>query len=772
MKNIITTLLLFCALPGFTQVPSWKYIQVDDNRAKWGDFDKPDWLRYFGLGMEDMNHDGYRDIVAGRYIYINPGGDLTDDWQRIDLGMNVDGMLITDIDGDEYADIIAEALPDVWWMEASDTKATEWKGKIIANIPATDHVNGQGYKLADIIAGGKKEILLSATGGIYACKIPEDPSSKAWDFRLICETNSEEGMGAGDLDGDGDIDIAAGFIPGGETEPVELRWFENPGDISQKWAFHTAGRIKHAVDRVVIADFDMDGKNDIAVTEELYPGLEPDASIYWFRNQGGSFSRTTLFTGYSLNNLGVADADLDGDPDIVTNEHKGKEHKNILFTNDGKGHFEMTVFDTGKESHLGTKFADMDNDGDPDLVSAAWDNYKYLHLWRNDKIQKNLEWKHLSTATGDLEVPNPGNQQTSSLMTDIDKDGLPELFVTERTSAPAVVMYKKQGDKWERYIIEPDTLFIEAGSAHYDIDGDGDEDIVFGGESKSNQVWWWENPWPDIRPGKPWKRFTIKNSGATKHHDQMFGDFDGDGRSELVFWNQNAGTLFMAKIPDRPKKTAEWERTAVYRYSTDSQMMQTGQEGYPGWKGVNEHEGLAAADVDGDGLMDIIGGGRWFKYTGNGKFIENIIDASYTFTRAAAGQFIEGGRPEIILVAGDGIAPMYMYSFDKGTWERKLLIPEVHNGHTIDVIDFDHDGHLDIFSAEMGLGDIKEPETRILFGDGMGNFTDKVIIRGFANHESRIGDLDGDGDFDIFGKPYTWKAPRIDLWINVTGEQK
>ena len=135
---------------------------------------------------------------------------------------------------------------------------------------------------------------------------------------------------------------------------------------------------------------------------------------------------------------------------------------------------------------------------------------------------------------------------------------------------------------------------------------------------------------------------------------------------------------------------------------------------------MNEHEGLTKCDIDGDGLEDIVGGGRWFKYLGPGRFAENVIDASYTFTRAAAGQFVEGGRPEVILVAGDGIAPMYMYTWKEGTWYRKLLIPEVDNGHTLDVLDFNHDGHLDIFSAEMGLGDNNEPKTRILLGDGQG----------------------------------------------------
>ena len=197
-------------------------------------------------------------------------------------------------------------------------------------------------------------------------------------------------------------------------------------------------------------------------------------------------------------------------------------------------------------------------------------------------------------------------------------------------------------------------------------------------------------------------------------------------------------------------------------------MEQTGQSGYPGWKETNEHEGLFACDIDGDGITDIVGGGRWFGYDGTGGFTENIIDASYTFTRCVAGQFIEGGRPEVILLAGDGHAPMYMYEYgDKGTWERTMLIQEVVDGHSIDVIDFNRDGHPDLFSGEMGLGGGNpDAKIRIMLGDGKGNFIHHVLARGIGTHESKIADLDGDGDYDILSKPYTWKAPRLDIFIN------
>ncbi len=42
-----------------------------------------------------------------------------------------------------------------------------------------------------------------------------------------------------------------------------------------------------------------------------------------------------------------------------------------------------------------------------------------------------------------------------------------------------------------------------------DLDGDGDLDIVFGCDWQSDEVWWWENPYPKFEPVVPWKRHLI-----------------------------------------------------------------------------------------------------------------------------------------------------------------------------------------------------------------------------------------------------------------------
>jgi len=54
-----------------------------------------------------------------------------------------------------------------------------------------------------------------------------------------------------------------------------------------------------------------------------------------------------------------------------------------------------------------------------------------------------FQWRHLSSKTGDLPPPNQGNEQTSCIVLDIDKDGTNDFVITERTKAPAVVWYRR-----------------------------------------------------------------------------------------------------------------------------------------------------------------------------------------------------------------------------------------------------------------------------------------------------------------------------------------
>ena len=89
-----------------------------------------------------------------------------------------------------------------------------------------------------------------------------------------------------------------------------------------------------------------------------------------------------------------------------------------------------------------------------------------------------INWVSKSSTMGDLPAPNEGNEQTCCVVCDIDRDGVDDFVVGERTKAPSVVWYKYNGKGWDKRVIDAGLLHPEAGGDAYDIDKDGDLDIL------------------------------------------------------------------------------------------------------------------------------------------------------------------------------------------------------------------------------------------------------------------------------------------------------
>jgi hypothetical protein len=171
-------------------------------------------------------------------------------------------------------------------------------------------------------------------------------------------------------------------------------------------------------------------------------------------------------------------------------------------------------------------------------------------------------------------------------------------------------------------------------------------------------------------------------------------------------------------------------------------------------------------DIDLDGQVDLVGGGRWFKHKGGKTFEPNLVDDQQRFTQCAAGQLSQGGRPEIVFSPGDTDGVAKWYEWKDGRWSDHELGFVVH-GHTSEVRDIDGDGNLDVFIGEMGNpGAGANAKLYIWYGDGRGNFRKTIVAEGQGIHEGLLADLDGDGDLDILVKPYNHNAPRVDVLLN------
>ena len=699
----------------------------------------------------DINGDPWPDIVTGGWWYENPGA-ATGGWTRHTIGSPLNNMAaVYDFDGDGDQDILgtegqgADSNPNFRWAQNDGAGGFS----VLDNVDSGDGDFLQGVAV-ERFEGGALEVALSwhATGkGVQKLAVPgSDPSTEQWTRSLLSGTSQDEDLSSGDIDRDGDQDLLLG-----------TKWLRND---EGSWTSYTLNPAEGAPDRNELADINDDGKLDAVVGFEAVSVL---GKLAWYEQGAdptGTWTEREIATVIGPMSLDVADMDGDGDMDVVVGEHNTADPASarlLVFENvDGHGaSWQEHVVHTGDEHHDGARVVDLDGDGDLDIISIGWTHGRVLWYENLSAGSEPPSWTHLSSKSGDLPSPWTSTSQTASLIMDVDGDGVEDFVIGSRWSGKSLVWYHRGATGWTQYLIEAQTISIEAGGAFWDIDGDGDQDIVMGGDSGSNKVWWWENPAenPNILfdPGVPWTRREIKNTGSAKHHDQIFGDFDGDGQAELVFWNQNASKLYLAGIPTNPKSTEPWPYSQIYS-----------------WSGGSQHEGLAKADINQDGKVDIVGGGRWFEHQGGTNYTPHVIDDGQRFGRAAAGQLKEGGRPEVVFVPGDGVGRLKWYEWDGSQWVgHDLLGYDVDHGHSLQVVDVDGDGHLDIFVAEMRLdGGNSDAGMWVFLGDSAGGFEQMEVATGYGNHESRVGDLDGDGDQDILGKPYNWDTPRVDVWLN------
>ncbi len=181
-----------------------------------------------------------------------------------------------------------------------------------------------------------------------------------------------EGGSAGDMDGDGDLDLLG-------TGPTGVALFANDGAGD----FHRVTTGLPSVSGYLItpswADYDNDGKLDVfvAVYNATNRLLHNDGNGQW----------TSLPLGAALEtSAGMwADYDNDGDLDLYITRGQGSTTSNLFFSNNGDGTF--TPITTGslvtdQSRSAGCAWADYDNNGFLDLFVTSHAGFPEV-LYRN-----------------------------------------------------------------------------------------------------------------------------------------------------------------------------------------------------------------------------------------------------------------------------------------------------------------------------------------------------------------------------------------------------
>ena len=388
-------------------------------------------------------------------------------------------------------------------------------------------------------------------------------------------------------------------------------------------------------------DYDLDGDLDIFVpVEDLAPGLHDRL----FENQGdgrfvdvstlrgvdnpGSFSRGAVF----------CDLDNDGDADLVSatmppGQSRQRHIPTTLFRNLLREQGEPNFIDVTRESGLmragnaedekiggmgdtagGVGCADYDRDGDLDIFWKNADGEIENALFRNEGNWQFLDVTNTSGVAVQEKLKD-SNAQGSPNWVDFDQDGWPDLLITNEGDRK--LLLRNLGDgRFEDITLArraPNALPLlnpgyAQGACIADFDHDGDMDIFLPMADQASRL----------------LLNQLKEKGALSFDDATIrsgagviggargcvaADFDNDGHVDLYLNNGGpSNTLIndvIAGFPPFVQFYIAWEKAPNVLLRNLGQAQFVDVTDGSGAEGLGIGSGVGAADLNGDGFVDL-----------------------------------------------------------------------------------------------------------------------------------------------------------------------
>jgi len=411
---------------------------------------------------------------------------------------------------------------------------------------------------------------------------------------------------------------------------------EDGGDKTKRYIIETTGS------GAAFFDFDNDGWPDIFLVNgsrlEGFPkGQEPTSHLYR-NNHDGTFTDVTQKAGVGLVGWGqgvcAGDYDNDGFVDLFVT-FWGHD---VLLHNNGDGTFTDVTRKAGLwhddvRWSTGCAFVDYDRDGHLDLFIAHYVDFDLAHtpepgsgaacLWKGIPVMcgpRGLKGTHseLYHNNGDGTFTDvsqaSGVAKTdayycfTALTGDFDNDGWPDIYVT-CDSTPNLLFHNNHNGTFTETAVEAGVAFNDGGREQagmgadaVDYDGDGWLDII-----KTN----------------------FSDDTATLYHNNRDGTFTdvtsaaGLGKnSQFLGWgtlfvdvdNDSWPDIFMANGHVYPELDSKGlglnntfrERKLLYWNEHNGRFLDISLEAGPGITTPFNSHGVAAADFDNDGAVEIL----------------------------------------------------------------------------------------------------------------------------------------------------------------------
>lgn len=508
-------------------------------------------FRSEGVGVVDVNKDGKKDIVAGDTWYEAPdwkmhvlakerrveikgwGDTLEKGWNPLNYSRSF-AVFPEDFTGDGWTDVLVIPFPgeECFWYENPGAKGGMWKQHHVTNSACNETPI-----YVDLFGKGKKVVVMGwqppgskGNMGEMCYFLPGKDPTQPWERISISGPSApgkevpgtqrfSHGLGHGDVNGDGRIDI---ICTGG--------WWEQPEkiDTTSPWKFHAANLGPACADMYAF-DLDGDGKADIISSSAHNYGM------WWYQQRSGTeFIQRELF----LDPIKISKVfpKLSTEQALSADESALYNAVNKLRNQQGRAPLKLNAGLVAQARGSAMSLAN------PEKVKSSY---------RGD-----IKWTKLAQADS-----FSADASAQMLAPDIDKQ--PSLKAPRLEMGVAVA--KVADGKSVSVLLLGDSgqfsLPAQTHAMHFlDINGDGSKDLVTG------RRWWAHGPKGDAGPNDPayiyWFEARKNKDGSTTFiphevdDDSGIGtafaveDINGDGLPDIIISNKRGVcVLIQVRVP-------------------------------------------------------------------------------------------------------------------------------------------------------------------------------------------------------------------------------